>query len=156
MHRDCASYALKVCPFLAAPSFAYSQKLPDGTVASENVSVNRPDRFGLGITRNFQPVRLGDGELCSGQIPLSTSNGGAWAKYGDDGMIESWLQVSCDGCDDDDADGFTSIPNTTRKEYKAELRERGWRSYGSLDYCPKCVKLGKHKLKTSIFDSDPS
>ena len=62
MHRDCASYALKVCPFLAAPSFAYSQKLPDGTVASENVSVNRPDRFGLGITRNFQPVRLGDGE----------------------------------------------------------------------------------------------
>jgi hypothetical protein len=71
-------------------------------------------------------------------------------------MIESWLQISCDGCDDDHSVDFASIPNTTRKDYRAGLKENGWRSIGNLDYCPTCVKLGKHKLKKSIFDSDPS
>lgn len=64
-------------------------------------------------------------------------------------MIESWLQVSCDGCED--STSFDTSPNTTRSDYRAELRRTGWRSYGALDYCPRCVKLGRHKSRGSIY-----
>ena len=70
-------------------------------------------------------------------------------------MMESWLQVSCDGCERDDAVSFAAHPNTSRAEYRAELRERGWRSRGSNDYCPACVvNRNRHFLNhTSQFDS---
>lgn len=58
MHRDCAIYALQVCPFLAAPSFEYSRKLPEGTAINNHVATDRPPLFGLGICRGFQLVRL--------------------------------------------------------------------------------------------------
>jgi hypothetical protein len=58
MHRDCAIYALRACPFIAAPKFAYARTLPEGTVVSENVSVQRPERFGLGITKGFELLQL--------------------------------------------------------------------------------------------------
>lgn len=58
MHRDCAIYALRVCPFIAAPKFAYSRALPEGTVASDNVSTERPEQFGLGITKSFKVVAV--------------------------------------------------------------------------------------------------
>ena len=69
-------------------------------------------------------------------------------------MIETWLQVSCDGCDDDDTTFYTEMPNSTRAEFREYLKERGWRCYGSLDYCPKCVKRGKHVARKSIYGSD--
>lgn len=59
MHRECATYALQVCPFLAAPTFAYAAKLPVGTRANEHVTTSRPDCFGLGITRSYWPAQLG-------------------------------------------------------------------------------------------------
>lgn len=53
MHRECAVFALKVCPFLALPRFRYilrDVELPSGKVVhvNEDVTTRRPDRFGLG------------------------------------------------------------------------------------------------------------
>jgi hypothetical protein len=51
MHKDCAEYALKVCPFLAAPSFAYSRKTPDvdgmEVTVDPGMSEDRPEVFGI-------------------------------------------------------------------------------------------------------------
>lgn len=60
MHRDCAIYALQVCPFLAAPSFSYRKSVPEGMTVNEAVSNERPEVFGLGICRGFS-VELLDG-----------------------------------------------------------------------------------------------
>lgn len=55
MHKECAEYALKTCPFLAAPKFAYTRALaepPEGVAFEElSGSTDRPRLFGLGITR---------------------------------------------------------------------------------------------------------
>lgn len=60
MHRDCARYACQVCPFIAAPRFAYARTIPalEGHEMSvhESVSTKRPDYFGLGVTK-FYDVR---------------------------------------------------------------------------------------------------
>lgn len=57
MHRACAEYALQVCPYLAAPRFRYTERLPQvqgfKTQLSDQVSDERPERFFLGITRHF-------------------------------------------------------------------------------------------------------
>lgn len=58
MHRDCATYALRVCPFLAAPSFAYRRSIPEGMDVNTHVSTVRPDRFGLAICKDFRLARL--------------------------------------------------------------------------------------------------
>ena len=68
MHRDCAEYALKVCPFLALRNFRYATKLPslEGVAAlnvNEMVSDARPACFFLGVTRSYRPVRDGSGQL---------------------------------------------------------------------------------------------
>lgn len=69
MHRDCAIYALRTCPFIAAPKFAYSRALPADTVVSDNVSTDRPDRFGLGITKTFSVVSVnGEPVLRAGEF----------------------------------------------------------------------------------------
>lgn len=70
-------------------------------------------------------------------------------------MIESWLQVSCDGCDDDSI-ANADHPDLTRAEYRRDLYQRGWRSYGALDYCPRCVKRkAKHYVeRTSMYAAD--
>lgn len=69
MHRDCAIYALRTCPFIAAPKFAYSRSIPADTVVSDNVSTNRPDQFGLGITKTFNVVLLnGEPVLRAGEF----------------------------------------------------------------------------------------
>lgn len=63
MHRDCATYALRVCPFLAAPTFSYRRSAPEGTVVNAHVSTDRPDRFGLGICRDFRLGRLPSNDI---------------------------------------------------------------------------------------------
>jgi hypothetical protein len=66
MHVECAEYALAVCPFLAAPSFAYRRaqsKLEVEVRVSEAVSTERPKIFGLGVTK---------------QKPFLTKNGDEW------------------------------------------------------------------------------
>jgi len=62
MHTECAEYALKVCPFIAAPKFSYllnSEGIQQGemTVIS-SVSDKRPSRFGLGLTTGYKLARL--------------------------------------------------------------------------------------------------
>lgn len=68
MHKDCAEYALKTCPYLAAPKFGHASleslakhggwKPGEMTVAAAASDV-RPSRFGLGVTSGFQLARLG-------------------------------------------------------------------------------------------------
>lgn len=83
MHPDCAAYALKTCPFLAAPSFAYSRTMPDlsGAVTRtlEDVSTRRPDVFGLGVTRGYELLTLPNGGLAIQAGPFQTIS---WWKRG--------------------------------------------------------------------------
>lgn len=53
MHKECAEYALKVCPFLAAPKFAYNRAEIAGTTVNEHVSTVRPDIFGLATASDY-------------------------------------------------------------------------------------------------------
>lgn len=65
MHRECAEYALQVCPYLAIPNFKYAESLsaPDGfsIKVSEEVASTRPERFALAVTRSYQAMRTTDG-----------------------------------------------------------------------------------------------
>ncbi|EKY4114224.1 TPA: hypothetical protein ACGW3M_001114 [Pseudomonas aeruginosa] len=58
MHRDCARYALQVCPFMAAPKFAYSNFEKEGVRVNPHVSDQRPERFGLAMTKAYRLVQL--------------------------------------------------------------------------------------------------
>lgn len=68
MHKDCATYAIQVCPFLAAPNMKYAERLP----SMEGVQVvrhtpemvdERPDRFFLGATTAYEVVQIGQGSV---------------------------------------------------------------------------------------------
>lgn len=88
MHRDCATYALQVCPFLAAPKFAYSRSLSGDVRVMASVSSHRPEQFGLAMSRGVELRRLGDDlvllaapfdsvEWWQGGIPMSEALGQA-------------------------------------------------------------------------------
>lgn len=63
-HEECSFYAIRVCPFLAAPSYAkrIDDKLlaedatPDGLLLATvpHMLPDRPERFGLGETSNYE------------------------------------------------------------------------------------------------------
>jgi hypothetical protein len=66
MHEECARYAIRVCPFLAAPNYnkRIDDKLmptdPDGlTIVVKDTSMvdDRPETFGLGMTMRCTVVR---------------------------------------------------------------------------------------------------
>lgn len=83
MHRDCAEYALKVCPYLAAPNFRYAESLRPGpgvmvSVAPE-VSPTRPEKFFMGITRDFAIVR---GPSDTAMVHVSPWEQETWWKRG--------------------------------------------------------------------------
>jgi hypothetical protein len=63
MHRDCAEYAMQVCPMLAAPKYGYAQTPAiDGVdMNTQDVSMERPDKHGVGITASFDVIRNGGG-----------------------------------------------------------------------------------------------
>ncbi|MFK4135920.1 hypothetical protein ACI2KR_27100 [Pseudomonas luteola] len=63
MHKDCATYALQVCPFIAAPKFSYSHSHSEEVKVNEHVSTNRPEKFGLGITKRYSLVQTGQGDI---------------------------------------------------------------------------------------------
>jgi hypothetical protein len=61
MHRDCAEYALQVCPFLAAPRFRYAAATPSETsgvkmTVNSAVDTTRPDAFFMGMTTGYAVV----------------------------------------------------------------------------------------------------
>lgn len=65
-------------------------------------------------------------------------------------MIEVWLQVTCDGC------GTTTnseMPNSTKSEFREDLKECGWQSVGLLNYCRSCVKIGNARRRVTGFES---
>lgn len=69
MHHECAVYALRVCPFLAAPS--YGKRIDDrllapgaepegmGLLKVAHMLPDRPERFGLGETSNYEAFDAG-------------------------------------------------------------------------------------------------
>lgn len=73
MHHECAEYALRVCPFLAAPSYAKridTGKLKAGSVPvgvaivrTDYMPASQPERFGLGCTQGYQVVKPRPGEI---------------------------------------------------------------------------------------------
>ena len=74
MHRDCAEYALKVCPFLAAPRFRYAETFSskDADIAfavNAHVSETRPEVFFMGITSKYEVVRLSPVTLVARAAP---------------------------------------------------------------------------------------
>lgn len=72
MHRDCAIYALRVCPFIAAPKFSYSRDFTEEIAVNEHVSTTRPSRFGLGISKGFEVVRLPQGDIALRSQPFKS------------------------------------------------------------------------------------
>jgi len=64
-------------------------------------------------------------------------------------MIESFLQVSCDGCGNTEQGGES---NQTRANLALDLRDRGWLVVRRLHYCPDCVRIKAHVGHQSIFD----
>ncbi len=68
-------------------------------------------------------------------------------------MIESWLQITCNGCE-----GTTeqaSEPNITYAAFRAEMAGYGWRSVGALDYCRYCVMTGRYKERVDWISLKP-
>lgn len=72
MHRDCAIYALKTCPFLAAPKFSYAKNHDEQFAVNAHVSINRPERFGLGMTKKFTVVSLQQGDMALHAAPFTS------------------------------------------------------------------------------------
>jgi hypothetical protein len=67
MHKDCALYAIQVCPFLAAPTMKYAETVRvegSGFIARTPEMVStRPDRFFVATTRGYEVVRLESGAV---------------------------------------------------------------------------------------------
>lgn len=65
MHRDCAEYAVQVCPFIAARNFKYAEeyKEEEGVikVVSSTMSAQRPTKFIVGITTSYEILRTDEG-----------------------------------------------------------------------------------------------
>lgn len=65
MHKECAQYAVQVCPFLAAPNFRYAEKYAEregyAIQATDAVSTKRPEKFALATTKTFEVMMLEDG-----------------------------------------------------------------------------------------------
>jgi hypothetical protein len=72
MHHECAEYALQVCPFLAAPSYAKriddrklkAENMPKGMLLArvDHMPPDQPERFGLGCTQAYRLVNPNPGE----------------------------------------------------------------------------------------------
>ena len=68
MHKDCATYAIQVCPWLAAPNMRYAEKMPKLSGAAtvertEEMAEERPERFFIGTTKACRLVRTPGGAV---------------------------------------------------------------------------------------------
>lgn len=73
LHLECAEYALRVCPFLAAPR--YSKRIDDAKLTAHNTPDNiklvriehmlprQPEVFGLGSAHHMSVVHRGPGDF---------------------------------------------------------------------------------------------
>jgi hypothetical protein len=55
-------------------------------------------------------------------------------------MLETSIQYTCDGCGETEVYFQTNVTKATVRE--ALKLTYGWRFYGKLDYCKKCVENG--------------
>lgn len=83
MHKDCATYAVQVCPFLAAPRMRYAEGVQmDGVVTQVGVPgmvLDRPERFFVATTRDYELVNVpGNGVLAQAR-PWESSE---WWRHG--------------------------------------------------------------------------
>lgn len=76
MHKDCAEYALKVCPFMAAPKFAYDRSIE----GMPELHTERPEKFGLSMTSSYQPEQLRSGAVVLRIAPPVSLT---WWKFGE-------------------------------------------------------------------------
>lgn len=53
MHEECAIYALKVCPYLAAPSYRPKRLYTDGAIHFKPPGQPRPETFFMGIADKY-------------------------------------------------------------------------------------------------------
>lgn len=65
MIPEAAEYALKACPFLAAPKFGYAamssvEKQGGAVRVNPEMSTTRPEVFGMGITRSYLILHHGN------------------------------------------------------------------------------------------------
>lgn len=73
LHLECAEYALRVCPFLAAPR--YSKRIDDSKLTAENrpddmtlvrveyMNPNQPELFGLGAAQEMEVIKREPGDF---------------------------------------------------------------------------------------------
>lgn len=65
MHLECANFAKTVCPYLVLPKARHAPSVatPAGALLhiSEEVPLEKPERFFIGVTRDYHPYRLPDG-----------------------------------------------------------------------------------------------
>lgn len=77
MHKDCAEYAVKVCPFLARTEWEYSTRpLPEGGYRVETVNECdrvRPEKMGLFRTDGYKVVQVQAGGKTSRQLFLKAN-----------------------------------------------------------------------------------
>lgn len=66
-HRECAEYAMQVCPYIAVPNFKHASNIVPGKGVTlhvtEETSTIRPDRFLMGIAKGYAPMRTESGGL---------------------------------------------------------------------------------------------
>ena len=84
MHKECAIYAIQVCPWLAAPNMRYAEKLPKVSGAMTALHTNemaeeRPDRFFIGTTKACRLVRTPGGAVVMQADPWEWHE---WWRYG--------------------------------------------------------------------------
>jgi len=84
MHVECAEYAMRVCPHIAIPTARYAKpKQGEGRQLYQNVHPDRPEKFGLLVTRlcriasmDGQPVFFaGEPERVAWQDELDMTHG---------------------------------------------------------------------------------
>lgn len=67
MHLECALYAMKVCPYLAMPNSRHARKVAPvegiSYKVTEHVTVAKPERFFIAVTKAYHPYQLEDGSL---------------------------------------------------------------------------------------------
>jgi hypothetical protein len=57
MHRECAEFARRVCPYLVMPGYKYSKRTaPEGYKDFDFVSAERPEIMYMYITRDYQII----------------------------------------------------------------------------------------------------
>lgn len=74
MHLGCAEYALKTCPYLAAPRMAPSMRDTDRAriMLETNDSPDRPEWFGLGVTTGYELIQRGAGLMLRAHTWITT------------------------------------------------------------------------------------